>query len=54
VFKVIFKTVMCELAFDGISRTACAVAFGISALEHEALYNTVKNDAVIEALVYEA
>lgn len=51
--QIILETVLCEFSFDGISRTADADSLRISTLYHEAFYDTMEDNFVIEALLYE-
>lgn len=52
--QFIFHTVLGELALDIVARTAHARALGTAALNHEALDDAVKDQAVIEPLVDQA
>ena len=52
--QVIFETVLGELAFDAVSRTAHTGSVRASALDHETVDNTVEDQAVIKAFFYKA
>ena len=42
-----------ELVLDGITRSPTARAGRVSALNHEAVYDAVKDDSVIKSLLYQ-
>lgn len=52
--QLVDKAVLCELSFDGVARSACAVAVRAAALDHEAADDAVKDQTVIEAFFYKA
>ena len=54
VFQIIFKTVLVELSFNGVSRTTHAGSVRASALDHEAFDDAMENQTVVEAFVYQA
>ena len=48
--KIIFKAILGKLTFDGISRTSHAGTLRTAALDHKATDDSVKDQAVIEAV----
>lgn len=51
--KRVVEAVAAEFTLDMITRTTRTAAFRISPLDHEALDNTMENDAIIEAFLNE-
>ena len=49
--KLIGKSILAKFAFDAVAGAAHAVSVWTAALDHEAINDSVKNQAVIEALL---
>ena len=52
VAQIILETVLIKFSFDGISRAAHAGSVRAAALNHKAIDDTVKDEAIIEAFFY--
>ena len=50
---VALEAIVAELAADAVARSAHTVALRVAALNHEALDDSVENQAVIEAAAYQ-
>ena len=49
--QIVRKTILSKLSLDRISRSACTSSVRVSALDHEAAYNSVEDETIIESLL---